>query len=630
MGKHDPDIIAFVKLAQRGEGPRKLRGLIEHAPIEEVMAWRDLDGLDVMHNVILANNLEVVEFMLTRGLFVRPYQPEVLLYSSLAALLGERTVLQILLQYRPDDYFPTKIPMKLPDSVRDKLLSKTDNKFSKSDEIIKLTKLPEVSSTSSLSSLSSSSSSSSLSTTSNKREPSRRVSQVSESRSSPQLYQIESLPTLLLSLRQVAEEEKTTSPLDVAARAGHTECVRVILNQCVLKRHADDALVDKSDVTLACVADSPQSLALLLHRKSPDKQSWEKAVEVCLHHAHPDCLDLLMQQQNQETKHMFKGMNFFHVLYTYTADHGARSYARLAQATEVLVRHGHDVGARTPSRTFPMYSLLTHAFCFHDYDNTQYYIKALRVLLKHGADPNHDEVKLEKRYPKVMAGRILGRPAFSSALHCLMETVEQYSQYLKSPTLAVKFVEDCAGALMSNGKSCMNRVSFIGNSDKMTIQGSILHQLAKSSVFFGANPAIIRCVLRHGADPNLKVEGKYAINVFFDCMFDKMKSLKIVDTKNQHMEDAMTMCRLCMFMKHSAIRDCLDIFVKDHKSDPSSQVQPYVKAVTEELQRRSRQVHPLRDTSAWAAWQACGCRFENVHKLKVPSEIKTYILPMAF
>ena len=307
MGKHDTDIIMFVKLAQKGESPRKLRGLIEHAPTEEIMAWRDADGLDLMQNIILANNSEVVEFMLQRGLFVRPHQPDVLLYSSLAALLGERTVLQILLQYRPDDYVPSKVPMKLPDSAAEKLSSNKDSKFSHSDVILKLTKLPEVSSTSSLSSLSSSSSSSSLSTKGDKKEPSKRVSQISESRSRPQQYQIESLPTLLLSLRQLAEAGKTTSPLDVAARAGHTECVSVILNQCVLKRHADDALDDKSDVTLACVADSPQSLALLLHRKSPDKKSWEKAVEVCLHHAHPDCLDLLLQLQNRETKHMFKG-----------------------------------------------------------------------------------------------------------------------------------------------------------------------------------------------------------------------------------------------------------------------------------------------------------------------------------
>ena len=48
-----------------------------------------------------------------------------------------------------------------------------------------------------------------------------------------------------------------------------------------------------------------------------------------------------------------------------------------------------------------------------------------------------------------------------------METVEQYSQYLQSPALAVKFVEDCAAVLMGQGKSCMNKVGFIGNTDKM-------------------------------------------------------------------------------------------------------------------------------------------------------------------
>ena len=45
------------------------------------------------------------------------------------------------------------------------------------------------------------------------------------------------------------------------------------------------------------------------------------------------------------------------------------------QTTDVLVSHGQDVNAHSPSRTYPMYSLLTHAFCFHDYDNTRYYVK---------------------------------------------------------------------------------------------------------------------------------------------------------------------------------------------------------------------------------------------------------------
>ena len=68
------------------------------------------------------------------------------------------------------------------------------------------------------------------------------------------------------------------------------------------------------------------------------------------------------------------------------------------------------------------------------------------------------------------------------------------------------------------------------------------------------------------------MSGKFAINVYFDQLFSKMKSLKVVDVKNQHMKDAMAMCRLCMFMRSSIIKECRDIFVRDHDGETSPQV----------------------------------------------------------
>ncbi|CAL1536182.1 unnamed protein product [Lymnaea stagnalis] len=594
------DILTFIRLAKKGEQSRKLRGLIEHVSPKDVTSWRDEDGLDVMHHVILGDNAEVVTFMLQRGFFVRPHIPEVAPYCHLAALLGERTLLQVLLQYRPDDYFPSLVPLRLPAYVVHEL----NGNQHQPNGVIPPSVLRENSSSNS--SASSSSSSSFMTSTKH--------------------YQTEPIASLLENLKR--HPNTATSPLDIAARAGHLECVRVILNQCVLKRHADDTLVDKSDVLLACLADHPLSLTMLVESQAPTRQEWEHAVEDCLHHARAECLDVLLHL-GRETKHMFKSMNFYHVLFTYTSIQGVSSYPRLAQTTEVLVKHKHSVRAHVPCRTYPMYSLLTHAFCFHDYSNTQYYVKALRILLKHGADPCFDEVKFEKRHPKHAAAKIIGRSAYSSALHCLLETVENYSQYLESPALAVKFVEDCASVLMG-GKADMNHVGHIGNSDKKTIQGTVLHQLAKSSVALGVNPAMVRCVLRHGADPSVKVDGKYAINVYFDQLFQKLSSPKVVDAKRKFMDDAMTMCRLCMFMNPSAIRECLDMFVRDHGRTQTDQVKVYVAAVKEELLKHSGQVHHLRDLSAWTVWSACGRTAENVRALKIAAELKTFILPMGF
>ncbi|KAH9523283.1 hypothetical protein Btru_066292 [Bulinus truncatus] len=351
MSSYISDILTFIKLAKKGETSRKLRGLIEHVPLSDVMAWRDEDGLDVMHHVILGDNSEVVTYLLQHNFFVRPHIPEVTPYSHLAALLGERALLQVLLQYRPDDYYPSKVPLCLPASVIDSL---PNHKKPSANTLFNSTKLTNSNSTSSFSSSSSSKSSTDSVTN---------------------CYHTETLPELLDSLKR--QPDQATSPLDIAARAGNLQCVQVVLNQCVLKKHSEDTLLDNSDYTLACLADSPLSLALLIHEKVPGNGEWEGAVQVCLQQARPECLDLLLQLK-RETKQMFKGMNFYHVLYTYTSVQGVSSYPKLAQATEVLVKHGHKVSAKLPCRTYPMYSLLTHAFCFHDYSNTQYYIKYIK------------------------------------------------------------------------------------------------------------------------------------------------------------------------------------------------------------------------------------------------------------
>ena len=128
-----------------------------------------------------------------------------------------------------------------------------------------------------------------------------------------------------------------------------------------------------------------------------DKQlaeDFKAAVEVCVQRALPDCLDLLLGNVpgKMDTKSLFKQINFYHVLYTFSASYGKAVYGRLPEVTRVLIRRGHDVNAKVPPRTYPLYTLLTHAFCYHDYTYTQYYVECLRALLQKGADPNFDEV----------------------------------------------------------------------------------------------------------------------------------------------------------------------------------------------------------------------------------------------
>lgn len=58
------------------------------------------------------------------------------------------------------------------------------------------------------------------------------------------------------------------------------------------------------------------------------------------------------------------------------------------------------------------------------------------------------QVAFEKRLlqQKGMKAAV-GRNAYSTSLHCLLETVETYATYLQSRALAVRFVEECAELL---------------------------------------------------------------------------------------------------------------------------------------------------------------------------------------
>ena len=43
-----------------------------------------------------------------------------------------------------------------------------------------------------------------------------------------------------------------------------------------------------------------------------------------------------------------------------------------------------------------------------------------------------------------------GRGAHSSALHCLLDTVETYASQVSSPALAVRFIVDCTEILVKH------------------------------------------------------------------------------------------------------------------------------------------------------------------------------------
>ncbi|KAL8571533.1 hypothetical protein ACOMHN_056828 [Nucella lapillus] len=613
-----PIIRRFREAMERDEDTRKMRDILGMVSKEDIMNWTDDDRLDLLHHCILHNNAEVVDFLLKQGYFVRPHEPELNPYTHLAAILGFKPTLNVLLQHRPDDFRIAQQSLFVPPELKPgvgipkKSSSKSGDVSTNNHRV-----------------------NSSMSTTSmnNSSAASRRDKRDS----------VVSMDDLIID----GSKPVLRTPLDVAARARHVECVKVMLSVCVLKAHPDAP--SKGYLTLAALEDCPAAVNLLLETTKPDKQTTEDfkaAVEVCVQRAHPECLDLLLSKrpQNVDPKQLFKQINFFHVLYTFSATYGKGSYGRLPEVTRVLIKRGHNVNAKIPPRTYPLYTLLTHSFCFHDYSFTKHYVDCLRLLLEQGADPNFDEVQYEKRYQQRGGGKssAAGRNAFSSALHCLLETVETYATNMASKPLAVRFVEDCAEVLASY-RADASKVGVIGDG-KSDLQGNVLHQYAKSCVTLGVDRSILRCILRFGAEPDMKVNGKYALNVYFDKLFELLSRCEVVDTGHKYEDDVNGIQRfLCPYMSSAHIREAAKIFTQSHGRSRSQQVlidslfllfvlcsmvKYYIDKVQASLERRSKQVRPLQGLAAWRVWQVCGKRAAVVRNLPVKVELKTMILPL--
>ncbi|KAK3576690.1 hypothetical protein CHS0354_024298 [Potamilus streckersoni] len=420
--------------------------------------------------------------------------------------------------------------------------------------------------------------------------------------------------------------KREVTPIDVAAEAGHISCVKQILDQCVLKENPDYAR--SPYLALACLTGSFMALRLIIKTEKPKEADLRAAVEVTLKFAQAQCLDLLLEEKF-EKKNMFDNMNWFHVLYSNTSAISFRSegYRRLPEVTSVLIKHKFDVQAFSPPNTYPLYSLIRNSLCIHDYVNTRHYLNCVRILLDAGADPNFDEVEAEIRLNRKGIKTVHGRIAYSSAIHCLFHTIESYSEYLESKALGVRFVMQCAEALIKGSFKTIKVGNIFDKNSK--ILGSVLHHFCKSSVKVGVDTDILKFLLRQGADPDSKVEGKYAINMFFDTLFENLKDIEDWRRSTRNFaEDTANILSLSIYMKRFSLKETLNILKKDYSHDPPPKMKPYVDQAIAELELRANEVWPLKRLCRVFIWDLCGRDASIVHNLPTNMESKTYILPI--
>ena len=100
MTSYTEDLIRSIK---RKDPAEKLDKIINICPKGDVLNWRDAERQDLLHYCIDTNSPEALELLLKRGLFVEPHQPEVKPYLHLAAKLGHRTIINLLLTHRLND-----------------------------------------------------------------------------------------------------------------------------------------------------------------------------------------------------------------------------------------------------------------------------------------------------------------------------------------------------------------------------------------------------------------------------------------------------------------------------------------------------------------------------------------------
>ena len=432
-------------------------------------------------------------------------------------------------------------------------------------------------------------------------------------------------------------QEKLQTPLDVAADAGHMECLKTILDFQHAREFAQTTLLGfrekqskvsrhESYIDMACKCNSPKALRLLL-TESPPKAELERAVDFVVKNGRPECLDILLRCQI-DPKSVFGGMNFFHVLFTYGILFDPNRYESLTLMTSVLLRHGHKVLAFRPSRTYPLYSLLSHAYSNEDYlkESAPYLISCILLLLNAGADPNFDELKVEELACDEECETAFGRDAYSSALHCLYNTVAvgTFQDSKDVLDLVSKYVLKCTEILLHHNAD-PNYIGRLSNSQC----GNSLHALGFANRYLNTVKPTIKLLLRFGANPDAEVCNSFPLNTFCEAIVandtDSMPSKPDVIADNAKV---LNLTCLVSSMSRSSLIVSGERLQVATRSVTTARSKRVLKSILFKIESTSCCVWSLKKTCQRYVWILCGRHYRAIHTLPLPVSVKTEITNM--
>ena len=85
--------------------------------------------------------------------------------------------------------------------------------------------------------------------------------------------------------------------------------------------------------------------------------------------------------------------------------------------------------------------------------------------------------------------------------------------------------------------------------------------------------AVQNCFFFFFYENALKLQGKYAINVYFDKLFELLSLCEVVDTRHKYQDDVSRMLALlCRYMSSAHIKEAAFIFKRSHGRSTSEQV----------------------------------------------------------
>lgn len=529
---------SLIELVQTFADIKLVRSEVERFSKNDIESYQDEQGLDVLHHAIIANNIEVVTLMFFKGYYLPPHEMQTISYMHLAAKLGHRTVLGLLLQDRPHDN----------KAVIFKYQSASQKHFSKPDD---------------------------------------------------------------------GYDRNVVSPLDVAGRSGHLNCVKLILDHCLGRYQVSRKFTGKdAHINMACQLDSPYALRLLLSQ-SPTDEDMKSAVEAALRLARPECLDILLRL-GPDFSALFKGMNLYHVLYSYSHSFDQKWVEALPAVTAVLIRHGHSVFATVPFRTYPLYSLLSLCVSWYDMpERLPYAIACLVLILNAGADPNFDEVKFEMDHAHLNIMPAFGRLPYSTSLNCLFYNTCCLAPDIDEELKLVLFesIRQCLELLLRHGAN--PHLSGRRNEDG-SLAGTAFHSFCEMTIRFGLDLNSFSLLLKYGVDPDIECNGFYPVDLIFeDFICNKVRNLTF-----KHLETFLNVTNL---MSYDAIK-CLMRNTEGYMAQEADTKQTEVKTKILTYLENVFDTWNLKKQCKILILKSCQRKMANVLKLPLPMKLRKEII----